>query len=178
MPPLYYSECSIVLHQCWTSSTPVLNFKAKTEMKDRAKTTPVTGPEEKMNKRSPRWVVTWVFITVRGVNLKHTGLVVVAIGSDMYGCWSPFCGYLWNKSWVRCHLRVYLKSTALCWEDALILAVSKYNSPTFWGWTQKAYVAFVSLAISQRWVWELQAGCYPSDVPAWSSWPDMCAACI
>lgn len=82
------------------------------------------------------------------------------------------------KPELRCHPRIYLKSTALSWKDALFLALSKDNSPTFRGWTQNEYVAMVSLAISQRWVCELQVGRHPSDVPAWSLWPNMCAACI
>lgn len=77
------------------------------------------------------------------------------------------------KHELRYHLRIYLKSTALSWKDALFLALSKHNSPTFWGWTQNEHVAVVSLAISQRWIWELQVGCYPSDVPAWSLWPNV-----
>lgn len=63
----------------------MLIFKAKTERKDKSKSTPITGPEERMNKR-PRGIkdhhphVNNKFLTVQGVNFKHTGLTVVATG--------------------------------------------------------------------------------------------------
>lgn len=85
-------------------STLVLNFKAKIERKDRSKSPPVTCPEEKISKR-PRQIkdhnphVSNKFLTVWGVSFKHTGLMGVAMGPDMYGCQSPFFGHLWNKSW-------------------------------------------------------------------------------
>lgn len=114
-----------------------------------------------MNKR-PRGIkdhhphVNNKFLTVWGVSFKHKGLIIVAIGPGMYRCQSPF---FWTplKQKLKCHHRIYLKSILL--ERCLLSDIKQGELLYIWGWTQKEYAALVSLAMLQRWVWELWVGC-------------------
>lgn len=83
-----------VQHQCWTSK---LRPKGR-QSQDHTNHRPWRKDEQK-SKMTHHPYLSREFITVKGMSFRHAVLVVVALGPDMYGCWSPFCGYLWNKSW-------------------------------------------------------------------------------
>lgn len=68
------------------------------------------------------------FLSVWGVSFKHTGLMVMAIDPDMYGCQSPFFGRLWNKSWDFTPGSTW---KVFSWKDALFLVLSQDSSSTF-----------------------------------------------